>query len=682
MESKKIILSFLTLYVFSINFSIACIPGETRCTNNIFCECLPDGISWDCYNRACERTTPLGLTLTTTVRITTTTQSGSQPTTTASVTTTTRSECKQKPSQITYTLMKCTKKNDCASAQGEYDCSNGECVYKCVKSCPNEDCPTDFTACGWDCGEIPINTISFENFELKTNRNYPGKYYIKVNNIRIVQNSKPASPCDERLIRVYVNIDGTTQLENENYYGTNTINSIYDENKVHYINSYVCVWVSMAWKNTNTKNECTGLPPRQIPTSEEKCMYLLYRKSKYKDNNNQDQTCRNQDNNNDCPRITTDTNDKAFCADNKMCVYNQQCYNNGYVLEFSSAPDKKIKCADGYWIDADYGYGTCTAFGYTYPVARDDGVGEYDDQTTNECCGDDENEATITYDPNNQNTHNNLCRGSVVPTGKLQICCKNSNYKIKSINRRYVCASSCDTTTIGTTTPTTTPSVTQSTTTPSTTTATTSRTPTTTPSVTQSTTTPSTTTTTFLCTKHPFQRICYEYTSEQWKKFKNSEKHCCWLGNNLDKKYYACQPNDSDKACCEHDNMCVYNGVCYDEGTEVDVDSDGYKEKCVRGSNGKWIEIDCLSNSDCPAYAYCDITGSKTGVKYTCYDFRKDTGGCLIFDNCAGQCIFDKTATNANCYVEGDKEYQDYVKNYVCPDATKIPHMMRTCPAE
>ena len=175
-----------------------------------------------------------------------------------------------------------------------------------------------------------------------------------------------------------------------------------------------------------------------------------------------------------------------------------------------------------------------------------------------------------------------------------------------------------------------------------------------------------------------FKRICESYDQNKWNKLNmyRSSRHCCETSY----RYYSCQPNDNDQVCCPQDNMCVYNGICYVESTKLDVDNDGYIEICVHGSNGKWIEADCSSDNDCPAYAYCDISGSKTGVPYTCYDFRKDTSGCLIFDNCYGQCIFSKTDSNANCYVEGDEEYQEYVKNYVCPDETKIPHAMRTCP--
>ncbi|MEM5777332.1 MAG: hypothetical protein QXJ06_02685 [Candidatus Aenigmatarchaeota archaeon] len=45
-------------------------------------------------------------------------------------------------------------------------------------------------------------------------------------------------------------------------------------------------------------------------------------------------------------------------------------------------------------------------------------------------------------------------------------------------------------------------------------------------------------------------------------------------------------------------------------------------------------------------------------------------------------CIFSGTAQDANCYVNGDKEYQNYVRDEICPDKTKMPHVMRTCSIE
>jgi len=113
-----------------------------------------------------------------------------------------------------------------------------------------------------------------------------------------------------------------------------------------------------------------------------------------------------------------------------------------------------------------------------------------------------------------------------------------------------------------------------------------------------STTTSSSTTTTAVCPPNEFlyQRICREYTHDEWNnihihshtQYKTTttiSEHCCEQNN----RYYACEPNDADTACCPDDN-CVYNGVCYPPGTLLDIDNDGIRERCVAGSNGVWIE--------------------------------------------------------------------------------------------
>ena len=108
--------------------------------------------------------------------------------------------------------------------------------------------------------------------------------------------------------------------------------------------------------------------------------------------------------------------------------------------------------------------------------------------------------------------------------------------------------------------------------------------------------------------------------------------HCCKISS----VYYACQPDDTDETCCPDDN-CVYNGNCYESGTLMDVDGDGFDEKCVAGSNGVWEETGgCSVDSDCThCYEKCDVDGLITGTPNTCYDFRPIIAGtCRYYDWC------------------------------------------------
>jgi hypothetical protein len=125
--------------------------------------------------------------------------------------------------------------------------------------------------------------------------------------------------------------------------------------------------------------------------------------------------------------------------------------------------------------------------------------------------------------------------------------------------------------------------------------------------------------------------------------------------------FYACQPNDADIRCCPRDNMCVYNG-CYDLGDKVDLDGDEYEERCVHGSEGKWVEGECDTDSDCPyCYQKCDVDGSETGTPNTCYDFRSDIAACEYYDYCECGYIPETADCNYDCSVcTGTKQ--------LCPD--------------
>jgi len=123
--------------------------------------------------------------------------------------------------------------------------------------------------------------------------------------------------------------------------------------------------------------------------------------------------------------------------------------------------------------------------------------------------------------------------------------------------------------------------------------------------------------------------------------------------------YFACQPSSTDKVCCP-DNNCVYNGVCYAEGTKQDVDGDGIMEKCVAGSNGEWIEENPFPNCgngvcdtgenclNCPNDCGC-LNDEVCQPDGTC----KDSGGLNCNNN--GVCDYDEACNCADCLDEQDK---------------------------
>jgi len=137
-----------------------------------------------------------------------------------------------------------------------------------------------------------------------------------------------------------------------------------------------------------------------------------------------------------------------------------------------------------------------------------------------------------------------------------------------------------------------------------------------------------------------YKRICKSYTYAEWHSMTGSYdigNRCCKISNT----YYSCQPDNADTACCP-DKNCVYNGNCYSDGSMEDVDDDGFKEKCVGGSNGEWEEFTCITSDDCVCYKKCE-----DGV---CVDIRPGAGGCDYYDGCDSNSCDDPTL----CYPNTD----------------------------
>jgi hypothetical protein len=69
--------------------------------------------------------------------------------------------------------------------------------------------------------------------------------------------------------------------------------------------------------------------------------------------------------------------------------------------------------------------------------------------------------------------------------------------------------------------------------------------------------------------------------------------------------FFACTPDDTDKAFCRlfadcgGVGCCVYENSCYADGYTFDIDSDNVTEICVVNSPGKWVEPFSGSTNDC-----------------------------------------------------------------------------------
>lgn len=92
--------------------------------------------------------------------------------------------------------------------------------------------------------------------------------------------------------------------------------------------------------------------------------------------------------------------------------------------------------------------------------------------------------------------------------------------------------------------------------------------------------------------------------------------NCC--GDSPGENYKVCDSNDTiykgfgsdvctistiDTACCDSASDCVFNGACYNTGTEQDIDSDGLDEYCI---SGNWTAVPdglpCDNGKECINY--------------------------------------------------------------------------------
>ncbi|HHQ45061.1 MAG TPA: hypothetical protein ENN13_02875 [Candidatus Altiarchaeales archaeon] len=87
--------------------------------------------------------------------------------------------------------------------------------------------------------------------------------------------------------------------------------------------------------------------------------------------------------------------------------------------------------------------------------------------------------------------------------------------------------------------------------------------------------------------------FAFEPPATQW---------CCGNDANEYYKFRDCGPGTcvsslDDDACCNSQYDCVFDGICHDSGSNVDLDGDSYNEVCISG-----VWHGCLDGVDCNPY--------------------------------------------------------------------------------
>jgi len=117
---------------------------------------------------------------------------------------------------------------------------------------------------------------------------------------------------------------------------------------------------------------------------------------------------------NNAVSFNEDKNDLACCELNS-CVYDGICYSSNSEITgritLNGSTESCYGWGQGGWNDPDgrdgvflvplpswSNYPACRAFGFEIAVAGEEGVGEYDNTTVQECCGDDQNEFLVIDD--------------------------------------------------------------------------------------------------------------------------------------------------------------------------------------------------------------------------------------------------------------------------------------------
>lgn len=127
--------------------------------------------------------------------------------------------------------------------------------------------------------------------------------------------------------------------------------------------------------------------------------------------------------------------------------------------------------------------------------------------------------------------------------------------------------------------------------------------------------------------------------------------------NGTETIYYACPPDDGDIACCDGDK-CIYNNVCYENGTKTDIDNDGIEEVCITASPGTWVagvETNCSNGIDDDADGLTDCEDPDCNGEIIGY--VKDQDNAPLEG--AGVEVFEgSTKVAEDSYTEADGSYE------------------------
>ncbi|GAF80767.1 unnamed protein product, partial [marine sediment metagenome] len=122
---------------------------------------------------------------------------------------------------------------------------------------------------------------------------------------------------------------------------------------------------------------------------------------------------------NNNPSFDEDIDDNNCCDAVDDCVYGDKCYTKDQgVIAYSDVADDVICTNDGRWYDCDYDENSCSDLGWGCGLAwvaggEDIIIGEYDNETVVECCGDDADEYY---------NYRRDVKGSFIDTGDSACC--------------------------------------------------------------------------------------------------------------------------------------------------------------------------------------------------------------------------------------------------------------------
>ena len=136
----------------------------------------------------------------------------------------------------------------------------------------------------------------------------------------------------------------------------------------------------------------------------------------------------------------------------------------------------------------------------------------------------------------------------------------------------------------------------------------------------------------------------------------------CYLSGSSTLAGNFCDDLTSDEVCCDADDDCIYNGVCFSPGTTgVNLDGSGEADATCQSQTtfGRWVDCD-LSDTWC---SYCDTgTDLPNCVGTACYIAEGEDPASLPGEyadgetECCGDDSNENFLSSAGCSADGDSD--------------------------